>query len=118
MMFANSLDPRKPLSEVEIFIGHVLGKEGGGSYKRARETSRTVRERYEELVVYTAECILKGEEEEFTEEALERTIACLDVALETPMHPLHVCIDKLVSFGYLAAGLCLRQVKRFSLMGF
>ena len=117
-MVSNSLDPRKPLSEVEIFIGHVLGKEGAGSYKRARETSLTVRERYEELVIYTAECILKGEEEEYTEEALERSIACLAVAVEAPTQPPQVRIGKLVSFGYLAAGLCLRQVKRFTKDGF
>ena len=117
MMFANSLSPQKPLSEVEVFVGHVMGRNRGGVSKRAREAASTVREHFDELIRYTSELILKGDEESFSEEALERSIACLAVATEniTDMGPR---VGKLQSFGYLAATLCLRQVNRFTKDGF
>ena len=117
-MFANSLNPHKSLSEIEVFIGHVMGKDGAGGSKRARETSLTVREHFDELVGYTTECILKGGEEEFNEEALERSIACLSVAVENVNDHIAARVGKLESFGYLAATICLRQVKRFTKDGF
>lgn len=116
-MFANSLDPRKPLSEIEVFVGHIMGRDGGGGSSRAREMSRALREQFQELVEYTIECILKDENEEFTEEALERSLACLAVATET-VTAARPRLGKLESFGYLAGTICLRQVKRFSKDGF
>ena len=116
-MFANSLDPRKPLSEVEVFVGHVMCRGGGGGSRRAREAARTVRDQYNELVESTIDCILKDESEDFTEEALERSIACLSVAVDNVTEP-GPRLGKLESFGYLVATICLRQVKRFSKDGF
>ena len=117
LMLANSLDPRKPLSEIEVFVGHVMGRDGGGGSKPARDAARTVRDQYNDLVKSTIESILKDESEEFTEEALERSIACLSVAVDNITEP-SPRFGKLESFGYLAATLSLRQVKRFSKDGF
>jgi hypothetical protein len=112
MMISQSLDPRKPLSELEVFLGLVMGKDGGIASKRAKDVSRTVREQFDEIVQYTIECILKADDEEPTEEALERSIACLAVAMDDKGEPI-ARIGKLESYKYLAATICLRQVKRF-----
>lgn len=118
MMLAHSLDPHKPLSELEVFLGVVLGKDGGLASKRAREAARTIKEQFDEIIQYTLERILRNEEQEATEEALEHSIACFAVALEDDSSEVMPRIGKLQSFKYFAASVCLRQVKRFAKDGF
>ncbi|KAL8946947.1 MAG: hypothetical protein Q9222_006725, partial [Ikaeria aurantiellina] len=80
-MLENSHHPTHFVSEVEVFAGTLLGKDGAQS-KRQRESSKSMKEKHDRDVTYTVQCILQGEEEDTSkEEALERSIACLDVAI-------------------------------------
>lgn len=117
MMYQYALDPHRPLTELEVFLGIVMGKDGGMPSKRAREAASSIREHFNDLIKYTIECILKGEEGEFDEEALERSLACFSVSLEYD-EVVDRKIGKLQSFGYLAGIVCLRQVKRAAVDGF
>jgi hypothetical protein len=101
--------PLRPLSELEAFIGNIVGKSGAQN-KIQHENSRKMKEKVEENNRYTVDCILK-DGKEYSEEALERSLACLAVSLEDSGKRRKK--DSLLSFKYLAASVCLRQVDRF-----
>ena len=107
-----SYSPHAPhfISEVEVFCGRIIGKDGGQN-KRQREFSTSMKDKHERDVEYTVRCIQQGEEEDQQEEALERSIACLYVGckVERP----HKRVGTLVSFAWVAAAVCLREVKKF-----
>jgi hypothetical protein len=102
--------PNHLLSEVEVFCGSILGKIGAPS-KRQRENSISMKEKHEHDVAFTVACIIQGEDNDNRAEALERSIACLDVARSPTRERRKV--GKLVSFGWIAAAVCLREVERF-----
>ena len=108
-MLSYSTHPNHYLSEVEVFCGSILGKIGAQS-KRQRETSVGMKEKHERDVAYTVALISQGEENDKRAEALERSIACLEVALKTRARKK---VGRLVSFGWIAATVCLREVERF-----
>lgn len=108
-MLSYSIHPNHNLSEVEVFCGSILGKIGAPS-KRQRETSVGMKEKHERDVAYTVALISQGEENDKRAEALERSIACLDVARTTQVRRK---VGRLVSFGWIAAAVCLREVERF-----
>ena len=136
-----SPSPQKPLQEVEVFVGSILGKDGAAPSKRVREKAGTVRDRYDELVRYTIETILRGDDVEpldddlnavTGDEALERTIACLSTAVTPDISDAMNAMSlgsfmpgaqtkaprvapkaSLQSWNYLTMVLCLRQVDRF-----
>lgn len=111
IMYEYSEHPIRPLSELEVFVGNILGRTGAPS-KRQRELSQTLKERFDEEALQIISWITK-DDEEFSPEALERSIACLAVSLEeghtnkTWRHGDHI-----VSFKYIAATVCLREVER------
>ncbi|KAL8727230.1 MAG: hypothetical protein Q9166_006194 [cf. Caloplaca sp. 2 TL-2023] len=110
-MQENSFHPTHFVSEVEVFAGALLGKNGAQS-KRQRETSTSMKENHDRDVAYTVQCILQGTDEDaITEEALERSIACLDVAVHEPQSRKR--FGRLVSFTWVAAAVCLREVEKF-----
>ena len=131
LMCDYSPTPSKPLQEVEVFVGSILGKDGERPTKRVRDYAGTMRDRYDELVRYVIETILRGDDSIRlpTEEALERTLACLSIAIDAEKARTHTThsLDgnsrrsarrvahraELRSWGYLAATLCLRQVEVF-----
>lgn len=99
--------PQHPLSELEVFTGNILGRTGAPS-RTQRELSKTMRETFDENATFIVNCILKNGDE-WSEQALERSIACLAVSLEDdPYHRR----EPLVSFKYVAAAICLREVER------
>lgn len=99
------------LSEVEVFCGSIIGKEGAPS-KRLRETSVSMKEKHERDVTFIVACITQGEHDDHRAEALERSIACLAAAcLRTRVRKKKV--GSLVSFGWIAAAVCLREVEKF-----
>lgn len=128
-MLAYSTHPPHFISEVEVFAGAILGKNGAQS-KRQREFSVSMKEKHERDVAYTVACIRHGDEydddsNEGTEgsvfsggagggggkrEALERSIACLAVGVNTTR--VRKKVGALVSFAWVAAGVCLREVER------
>jgi hypothetical protein len=113
IMYSYSPHRHIPLSEQEVFVGAVLGKDGGRQTKRMREMSTNIKERFEADVAFTVDCIIKGSDLDapHSDEALERSIACLDVGLEEGQTVEKV--GKLESFRYVAAAVCLREVEKF-----
>ncbi|CZS94939.1 related to RNA-directed RNA polymerase [Rhynchosporium graminicola] len=96
------------VSELEAFIGNILGRTGAQS-KNQRELSTTMKERFDEHSAFIVNCIVK-DGTEWNEESLERSMACLCVSLEKK--DVYKRWENLLSFRYLAAGVCLREVER------
>lgn len=109
-MFEFSAHPTHFISEVEVFSGIIIGKHGAQS-KRQREFSVSMKEEHERNVEYTVRCMLQGEDKSGTGEALERCIACLWVGCNEVRPRKRV--GTLVSFGWIAAAQCLKEVEKF-----
>ncbi|PQE18699.1 hypothetical protein CJF30_00009697 [Rutstroemia sp. NJR-2017a BBW] len=109
IMHEYSDHPTRPISEREVFIGNILGKVGAQSRKQ-RELSVSMKEQYDEDATYVINCIIK-DKDEYSEEALERSIACFAASLED--HDSNrKRSEEVVSFKYLAAAVCLREMER------
>ncbi|KAL9017000.1 MAG: hypothetical protein Q9185_005649 [Variospora sp. 1 TL-2023] len=105
-----SLHPVHFASEVEVFAGALIGKNGAQS-KRQREISTSMKEKHDREVAYTVQCILQGEEQDSSkQEALERSLACLDVAVHE--RRTFKRFGKLVSFTWVAAAVCLKEIEK------
>lgn len=100
--------PVRPLTELEAFIGNILGKTGAQS-RHQRELSTSMKDKFEEDSHFIVNCILK-DGTEWSEETLERSMACLAVSLED--RHVYKKQDQLLSFKYVAAALCLKEVER------
>jgi hypothetical protein len=99
--------PRRRLTELEAFVGNILGRTGAQT-KSQRELSVSLKEKFDSDAGYFVNCIVK-DGEEYSAEALERSMACLDVSLENRLLRSR---EQLLSFKYLAAAVCLREVER------
>ncbi|PBP21236.1 RNA-binding, RBD [Diplocarpon rosae] len=108
IMINHSEHTLSPVSELEAFIGNILGKTGAQS-KTQRELSTTMKEKFDEHSAFIVNCIVK-EDSEWSEESLERSMACLAVSLEKKT--VYKRFDSLLSFKYIAAAVCLREVER------
>ncbi|GAB1736230.1 hypothetical protein NU219Hw_g6903t1 [Hortaea werneckii] len=124
---------RSPLSEHEIFAGSILGRQGGQQGKGLREMGKSMRERFETVVEYATARMIYGDvavqkandlddlpdqagrEREF--EALPRAIACLYVAVTEKGYSDRQ-MGEMKSFGYVAAGVALREMLRFRITTF
>lgn len=105
----------RPLSEIEVFVGSVLGKNGGLPSKRQREFSTQMKDKVGRDISFTVNSILQKSgdlTEQDQNEALARSIACLAVAVEEPGNAMPK-IGKLQSFAYVAAAVCLREIDGF-----
>jgi len=100
--------PLRPLSELEAFIGNILGKTGSQT-RHQRELSTTMKERFDEDAAFIVNCIVK-DGAKWSEESLERSMACLSVSVEDK-NPFRRR-DQLLSFKYVAAAVCLREVEK------
>lgn len=109
-MFTYSTHPNHALSELEVFCGCIIGKNGAQS-KRQREFSSSMKEKHERDVAYTVAYITQGEDNDNRAEALERSLACLAASFDTSR--VRKKVGTLVSFGWIAAAVCLREVDRF-----
>jgi hypothetical protein len=103
--------PRRPLTELEAFVGNILGKTGAQT-KHQHDISTTLKEKFDNDAAYFVNCIVK-EGAEYSGEALERSMACLSVSLE---ERLSKGKEEVLSFKYLAAAVCLREVERFQIL--
>lgn len=111
-MLENSFHPTHFVSEVEVFAGALIGKDGAQT-KRQRESSTSMKEKHDRDVAYIVQCILQGEEQDVSkQEALERSIACLDVAIHEPR--IRREFGRLMSFTWVAAAVCLKEVEKFT----
>ena len=104
-----STHPHRPLSELEAFVGNILGRTGAPS-RHQRELSTSMKDKFAEDSSFIVNCILK-DGTEWSEESLERSMACLSVSLED--RPVHKGQEQLLSFKYVAAAVCLREAERF-----
>lgn len=104
--------PSRPISELEAFIGNILGATGSQS-KRQRDLSVTMKEKFDADASYYVECIVNNDEGMRAEDALERSMACLAAYLERQKSFVGAGRngDMLVSFGYVAAAVCLRELE-------
>lgn len=98
--------PHRPLTELEAFVGNILGRTGAQS-KNQRELSTSLKEKFNEDAAYLVKYITR-DGEEHSNEALERSMACLAVSLEDRS----LGREELQSFKYVAAAVCLREVDR------
>ena len=104
------MNPSQYLTEVEVFVGDILGRYGPQS-KRQRDASLGMKERFERDVRFIVDCIIKEDqsaEGAKSKEALPRSIACLSIAV-TESRPRRR-VGTLRSFGYVAAAVCLREL--------
>jgi hypothetical protein len=103
--------PHRPVSELEAFVGNILGKTGSQT-KHQRELSTNLKERFDNDVAFIVNCIIREDAEsmEHSPEALEKSMACLAVSLEEGR--VSARKGQIVSFKYVAAGICLREVER------
>lgn len=110
-MFQYSAHPTHFVSEIEVFSGNILGRNGAQS-KRQREFSKTMKEKHDRDVEYTVLCITRGDGDgdNSRAEALERSIACLYVACNTVR--VRKKVGSLVSFVWIAAAVCLKEVQK------
>lgn len=100
-----SAHPTRPLSELEVFAGTVLGKNGAPT-RRQREDSKAMKEQFDEDTKVVVSQI----------QSLEMSMACLAAGLEEEEYGGEEQVrrsgEHLLSFKYLAAGVCLFQVQR------
>ncbi|TGO38954.1 hypothetical protein BHYA_0063g00010 [Botrytis hyacinthi] len=108
-MHQYSEHPTRPISEREVFVGNILGKVGSVS-KKQRELCTSMKEKYDENAAFIVNCIIKVNDE-YSDEALERSIACFAVSLDDRKRK-GARDEPLKSFRYLAAGVCLREMER------
>ena len=113
--------PLRPISELEAFIGNILGARGSQS-KRQRDLSIPMKEAFDRDVSFIVSCIrgTKGEENEEYEDdddeynALGRSIACFEVSLGETTRVTQGARrnEPLVSFRYIVAAVCLREMEK------
>ncbi|TVY46699.1 putative RNA-dependent RNA polymerase [Lachnellula occidentalis] len=103
-----SQHPQRPLSELEAFTGAILGRTGVPN-RYQRELSKTMKEKFDEDTTFIVNCILK-DGDEWSDQALERSVACLAVSLEDDS--IYRRREQLLSFKYVAAAICLREVEK------
>ena len=90
-------------------MGNILGKTGAQS-KRQHELSIGMKQRFNDDLGYIVNCIVKKGTER-NEDGLAMSIACFKAGLETRPKALKTSRD-LVSFRYVAAAVCLKEVDR------
>ena len=105
-----SSSPLRRLSELEVFVGTIIGKNGIPN-KRQRESSTGMKDKFDRDVTYVVDWITKNEDGVRDLESLERSIACLSVAMEKEGHTSNAV--GLESFKYVAAAVCLKEIERF-----
>jgi hypothetical protein len=125
-MFEYGPRPHLPLSEVEVFIGNILGKTGALT-PRQRELSISMKGRFEDILSFTVK-LIRGEEHDYEDAELKVDRAAPERVLGLSMACLWVVLNegpkiwesgknrtsKLRSFGYVAAGVWLTEMEHFS----
>ncbi len=129
-MYEFGPSPKRPLSEVEVFVGNIIGKDGAQT-TRQRELSMTMKERFEADLAFIVGSITKsasfvedgedGEPDddvgaETSDQELALSMACLWVALRENAEEWEYRKGGKVevkSFGYVAAAVCLKVAEKF-----
>lgn len=110
--------PRDPLSELEVFAGTILGRLGGVPNKRTRDLAVSMKDKFERDVAFHINWIQHADVADgdgsisgygAVSEALERSIACLAIAMEEQGRYTRG-VGNVKSFAYIAAAVCLQEV--------
>ena len=104
-----STHPSGSLSELEAFIGNILGQTSVPS-KRQRDNAMSMREKFGVDSLYVVNAILK-DGDEWSKESLERSMACLAVSLAPSPIRAHRGGEYILSFKYVPAAVCLREIE-------
>lgn len=131
LMIQHRHSPRETLSELEVFMGSIIGKDGALPTRKVRDESFNMKDEFNDGISYITRCIVHGnvdglgDVELSTEidwadmsaardQALERSMACLAVSLEEgPRWDGLRNSGKLRSFQYVAGMLALRELTIF-----
>lgn len=130
LMIQYGHSPREPLSEVEVFMGSIVGKNGGLPSRRVRDDAYSMKDTFNDGVGYITRRIVHGnvdalDDVELTTEvdwadtsaardqALERSMACLAISLQEGERWEGVRNAKLHSFQYIAGSVALRELTIF-----
>ena len=103
----------KPLTELEVFSGNILGKKERAATRYIREANQEVQERFDRDVGAIIRNIINGDGEfegDDDSEALPRSIACFKVALQSKGWENQVTLKR---WKYVAAAVCLEQLWRY-----
>lgn len=128
IMYHYTAHHRDPLSELEVFSGNILGKDGGLSSRRVRQDNRGMKEEFNRQVYEIIQWMTDSAEDEVQSietfgidndtlhlgsgVALERSLACLHLGLSEPGKHVRT-VGPLHSFVYVAAAVCLSEVEKF-----
>lgn len=107
--------PSRPISELEAFIGNILGTQGIQS-RRQRDLSVPLKEVFDRDVASIVRFIRGvNEDDEDTSETLARSIACFSVSLGEATQRVVAGrkSEPLVSFRYIAAAVCLKELDKY-----
>ncbi|KAE8441828.1 hypothetical protein EG329_004281 [Mollisiaceae sp. DMI_Dod_QoI] len=106
--------PHRPLSELEVFAGSILGRDGAPN-RQQRDLSISMKEKFDEDTLAIVNCIIR-DGDEWSSQSLEMSMACLAAGLEDDPQRQRVgnCGEYLLSFKYVAAAVCLREVQRLA----
>lgn len=99
------------ISEIEVVTGTILGKDGTKQSRQQEENSRTMKQRYDEIVDRTKEAILGPRGTRF-DDPFQRTAACLAVAVAAPRKVQR--LGYLRSFSWISVYMCLHEMERTS----
>ncbi|KAI9668532.1 MAG: hypothetical protein M1829_005349 [Trizodia sp. TS-e1964] len=99
----------RPLNELEVVVGCIIGKYGRQT-KRQREESIAMKDKYEDLVSYVNKCIARGPGGE--EEMLPRSMACFYLGLQEDEKPEKFKIG-IRSYAWVAGATCLKSLDSF-----
>lgn len=110
-MTVYSEHPSRPISELEAFIGNILGVTGSQS-KKQRDLSVTMKEAYDRDAGFIVSCIINDNDGDHANDALERSIACFAIGFEERKYSKGIGRrgEPLSSFGYIAAAVCLKEL--------
>ena len=113
MMHEYSTIPHQPLTEIEVVTGIVFGRNVGAQGKRLREIGKEMKEHYNRDVEFTIRRITHAndESEETREDVLALATACFTIAMEKPGMSTRR-IGEVESFRYIAAAVCLKEIKK------
>ena len=128
-MFDYATQSQQPLTEIEVFVGNILGRTGAQT-RRQRELSMTMKQRFDEDLAFTIKCMTERDNAYYDDEderesaygvvtmdreekALAISMACLWIALNDKKTKIECGKRGLVeirSFGYVAAAVCLKEL--------
>lgn len=107
-MFQYSTHRAHHLTEKEVFIGSIIGRNGRAT-KRERESALVMKERFDREVRETINWMRADEN------ALERSVACLHLGKDIKKESRGTFELELRSFGWIAAAVCLDEVEKYQI---